>query len=144
ADSVADVKQLGFLAAIGSLGYVFWICGGMEMVERLAYYGVKAVATIYAKTPVSQGGLGVTMTTFSVVLSVWAMTQSVLPVFTGGLSDRYGYKGTIFISTCVKISGYLVMAFFPTYAGFFAGAILLAAGTAVFKPGIQGTLVKST
>ena len=27
--SVKDVKQLGIWAAIGSLGYVFWICGGM-------------------------------------------------------------------------------------------------------------------
>ena len=40
--------------------------------------------------------------------------------------------------------GYLVMGFFPTYTGFFGGAALLAAGTAIFKPGIQGTLVKAT
>ena len=32
-----DVKQLGTWAALGSLSYVFWICGGMEMIERLAY-----------------------------------------------------------------------------------------------------------
>jgi dipeptide/tripeptide permease len=44
----------------------------------------------------------------------------------------------------VKISGYLTMAFFPSYWGFFAGALLLATGTAIFKPGIQGTLVNST
>ena len=35
--SVKDVKQLGIWAAIGSLGYVFWVCGAMEMVERLAW-----------------------------------------------------------------------------------------------------------
>jgi proton-dependent oligopeptide transporter, POT family len=141
---LVDVKQLGLWAGIASLGYVFWIVGAMEMVERLAYYGVKAVATLYAKDPVSKGGLGVTMTDFGTILMVWAMVQSVLPVFTGGLSDRYGYKQTIFASTVVKIMGYLTMAFFPTFNGFFAGAILLAAGTAIFKPGIQGTLVKST
>ena len=44
----------------------------------------------------------------------------------------------------VKISGYLTMAFFPTYWGFFAGALLLATGTAIFKPGLQATLVRST
>ena len=54
--SFHDVKQLGLFAAIGSLGYVFWIVGGMEMIERLAFYGVKAVATLYAKDPVSAGG----------------------------------------------------------------------------------------
>jgi hypothetical protein len=31
-----EVKQLGLVAAISSLSYVFWICGGMEMIERLA------------------------------------------------------------------------------------------------------------
>ncbi len=142
--SLQDVKQLGLVAAISSLSYVFWIVGGMEMVERLAYYGVKTLATLYAKDPVSKGGLGVTMTDFGTVLTCWALTQSLLPVFTGGLSDRFGYKKTIALSTAIKILGYLTMAMLPSYGGFFLGAIILAAGTAVFKPGIQGTLVKST
>ncbi len=144
---VADVnavRQLGFVAAIGSLGYVFWIVGAMEMVERLAYYGVKAVATLYAKAPASSGGLGITMTRFGTVLMVWALIQSFVPALTGGLSDRYGYKETIFASTVVKISGYLTMANWPTFWGFLAGAVLLATGTAIFKPGIQATLVKAT
>ena len=144
AEGLADVKQLGMLAAIASLSYVFWIVGGMEMIERLAFYGVKAVATLYAKDPVSKGGLGITMTDFGTILMTWALIQSILPVFTGGLSDRYGYKETIFVSTIVKISGYLCMAWFPTFWGFFLGAVLLASGTAIFKPGIQGTLVKAT
>jgi len=144
AESLADVKQLGFFAAIATLGYVFWVVGGMEMIERLAYYGVKAVATLYAKDPASAGGLGITLSSFGTILMVWALVQSLVPVFTGGLSDRYGYKETIFVSTIVKISGYLTMGFFPTYVGFFSGALLLATGTAIFKPGIQGTLVKAT
>ncbi len=142
--TLADVKQLGLWASIASLSYVFWIVGGMEMIERLAYYGVRAVATIYATRPASEGGLGVTMATFGWLLLSWNLVQSVVPIFTGGLSDRYGYKQTIFASTIVKCLGYLVMAWFPTYTGFFCGAILLAIGTAIFKPGIQGTLIKST
>src|SRR3989475_10260037 len=100
--TLADVKQLGLWAAIASLSYVFWVVGGMEMIERLAYYGVKAVATLYAKTPQSEGGLGVTMSVFGVLLFSWALLQSIIPAFTGGLSDRYGYKETIFASTCAN------------------------------------------
>jgi POT family proton-dependent oligopeptide transporter len=133
--TLADLKQLGLWASIGSLSYVFWIVGGMEMVERLAYYGVRAVATIYATRAESEGGLGVTMATFG---------QSLVPIFTGGLSDRYGYKQTIFASTVLKSFGYLLMAWFPHYWGFFAGAMFLAIGTAIFKPGIQGTLIKAS
>ena len=139
-----DVKQLGLWAAIASLSYVFWIVGGMEMVERLAFYGVRAVATLYATRPASTGGLGVTMTTFGTLLLFWNLTQSVIPIFTGGLSDRYGYKRTIFASTIIKALGYLVMAWFHSYSGFFMGAMLLATGTAIFKPGVQGTLIRAT
>lgn len=144
ATSPIEIRQLGLVAAIASLGYVFWIVGAMEMVERLAYYGVKAVATLYAKDPVSKGGLGVDLSRFGLILGVWAIIQSWVPVLTGGLSDRYGYKETIFASTVIKIMGYVTMGLFPSFWGFFAGACLLALGTAVFKPGIQGTLVKAT
>ena len=36
------------------------------------------------------------------------------------------------------------MALYPSFAGFTNGAIVLATGTGIFKPGIQGTLVKAT
>ncbi len=152
--SFIDVKQLGLFASIASLSYVFWVCGGMEMVERLAFYGVKAVAVLYAKDPVSKGGLGVPLAQFGTLLAVWAFVQSFLPILTGGLSDKYGYKLTIFISTILKIMGYIIMALSAIYSreldwlsgywGFFVGAVVLAIGTAVFKPGIQGTVVRST
>lgn len=142
--TLADVKQLGLWASIASLSYVFWVVGGMEMVERLAFYGVRAVATLYATRPVTEGGLAVTMTRFGTLLLCWNMVQSLVPIFTGGLSDRYGYKQTIFFSTVLKSVAYLIMAWLPTYWGFFAGAMLLATGTAVFKPGIQATLVRAT
>ena len=142
--TLADVEQLGLWAAIASLSYVFWICGGMEMIERLAYYGVRAVTPLYFKRPVSEGALGVGTSALGPLFFAWAAMQSIVPIFTGGISDRYGYKQTIAVSTALKISGYVVMALFHTYAGFFMGAMLLAFGTAVFKPGIQGTLVKST
>lgn len=142
--TLADVTQLGLWASLASLGCVFWVVGAMEMVERLAYYGVRAVATLYATRPASTGGLGVTMATFGWLLFAWNLVQSLVPVFTGGLSDRYGYKQTIFASTVIKCLGYLVMAWFHSYWGFFAGAMLLALGTAVFKPGIQGTLIKAS
>ncbi len=139
-----DVKQLGLWAALGSLGYVFWIVGGMEMIERLAYYGVKAVSTIYVTRAKSAGGLGETMATFGWLSFTWYLVQMGGAIFTGGISDRHGYKETIFISTLIKCFGYLLMAWFPSYWGFFAGAMFLAFGTAVFKPGIQGTLIRAS
>ena len=142
--NVHDVKQLGTFAALASLSYVFWVVGGMEMVERLAYYGVKAVAALYATEASSTGGLGLTSNDFGTILLLWAFVQTFVPVFSGGLSDRLGYKETIFMSTVLKIIGYLLMAIFPSFWGFLSGAIVLATGTGVFKPGIQATLVNAS
>ena len=142
--SLDTAKRLGFWASIASLGYVFWIVGGMELVERMAYYGVKTTASLYATDSVNKGGLGITMTEFGTILMAWALFQSFVPVVIGGLADRIGYKETIALSTLVKIAAYVVMANFPSYGGFMVGAILLAFGTGIFKPGIQGTLVKSS
>ncbi|MBT9584783.1 MFS transporter [bacterium] len=114
------------------------------MVERLAFYGVRSLAGIYGKSPVSEGGLGVSIATWSLVMTSWNFTQSVVPIFLGGIADRYGYKQAIALSTAIKISGYVCMATFLSLPGFWVGATLLAIGTAVFKPGIQGTLVKCT
>lgn len=143
-NDLREVKQLGLWASIFSLSYVFWLVGGMELIERFAYYGIKSSAALYAKAPVSEGGLGITMGDFGIILMVWALLQTFVPVFTGGISDRVGYKETIFASTVLKIAGYLVMAFYPSFEGFMVGAILLATGTGIFKPGIQGTLVLAT
>ncbi|MBR9726553.1 MFS transporter [Shewanella intestini] len=143
-NDLREVKQLGMWASITSLGYIFWLVGGMELVERIAYYGVKASAGLYANTPASEGGLGINLHDYGIILAVWAMLQTFIPVFTGGVSDRVGYKETIFASTIIKIIGYLTMALFPSFWGFLIGAMFLAAGTGIFKPGIQGTLVLST
>jgi len=142
--SVKDVKQLGIWAALGSLSYVFWVCGGMEMVERLAYYGVRQVSSLYATDAASNGGLGLTGNDVGIIFLVWALIQSFVPVLTGGISDRVGYKETIFASTIFKIFGYLLMAWFASFWGFLIGAAVLAFGTGIFKPGIQATIVKST
>jgi len=143
-NNLNEAKQLGMWAAIASLGYIFWVVGGMEIVERVAYYGVKASAALYSRAPTSAGGLGISMTDFGIILSIWAVIQTFVPVLSGGISDRVGYKETIAASTVIKISGYLTMAMNPTFYGFMLGAVLLATGTGIFKPGIQGTLAKAT
>ena len=143
AAAARDVKQLGTFAAIASLGYVFWVCGAMEMVERLAWYGARQVSGLYATDAVSNGGLGLVESDLGIIFAVWAVTQTFVPVFTGGISDRIGYKETIALSTVLKIAGYLLMATLPSFHGFLAGAVVVACGTGIFKPGIQGTIARS-
>ncbi len=122
------------------LGRVFWLLCTMEMWERLAYYGVRVIVPIYIAQADEPGGLHFTFAQKGSIYFWWAIFQSILPTFTGGYADRYGYKKTIFVSISIKIAGYLLMATQRSYDGFLFGCILLATGTALFKPGIQGSL----
>jgi proton-dependent oligopeptide transporter, POT family len=141
---------------------VFWIANWMEVVERFAYYGLRTVLPLFMVLAYEDGGPQFDHVQKGSIFLWWAAMQSFLPVFTGGFADRYGYKINIAISTVVKISGYLVMGFAIeiaamftglsmdehlgaaggeyTYPVFFTGAMLLAAGTAIFKPGVQGLI----
>lgn len=122
------------------LGRVFWLLCSMEMWERLAYYGLRVVVPIYIAQADEPGGLHFTQLEKGVIYFWWAIFQSVLPTFTGGYADRYGYKKMIFWAINLKVIGYILMGTQRTFAGFMIGTLFLATGTAIFKPGIQGTL----
>ncbi len=134
----------------------------MEMLERLAYYGLRTVVPLYMVLSVEQGGPEFDHLQKGGVFAWWALVQSLVPVFSGGFADRYGLKRTVAIAIAIKTAGYLVMAWClelgamlsggassgvaghpAVYASFMAGALLLALGTAVFKPGLQGMLALS-
>ncbi|MCA9566418.1 MAG: MFS transporter [Myxococcales bacterium] len=151
--------QEGLFAQIAGFNRVYWISNVMEMFERLAYYGLRTVLPVYMVLSVEAGGPQFDHIQKGSIYAYWALVQSGLPVFTGGYADRYGYKLTVAVSIAIKMVGYLVMAYavdlaLLTSAGdsagvaghphvygiFLAGALALAGGTAVFKPGIQGII----
>ena len=140
ASSPASSGNLGLMDQLQGLDNRFWIVNVMEMFERLAYYGVRAVIAIYMVLPQSMGGPEFTHVEKGMIFAHWAFWQSVLPMFTGGLADRYGHKNTIVVAIVIKIAGYILMATQMDFWGFYTGCMLLAVGTAIFKPGVQGTL----
>lgn len=133
----------------------------MELIERFAYYGVRVVLPVLMVKAIELGGPEFTHIQKGTVYAVWALVQSFVPIFTGGFADRFGYKANIAVATVLKIVGYLLMGYcillaewmagMPlrdartagvdnTYFLFFIGAMFLATGTAVFKPGLQGLI----
>lgn len=124
-------------------GRTFWCLNGIEMFERLAYFGVRSVVPVYIMQADDPGGLHFTAAMKGTIYAWWFIFQSLLPTFTGGYADRYGYKKTLFFSITMNIIGYLMMANLRTYFGFFAGVLTLATGTAFFKPSLQGSLAQN-
>ncbi len=139
----AAARPPGLYAQIRDLDDRFWIVNVMEMFERLAYYGVRTVVPLYMVLATEQGGPEFTHVQKGNIFAAWAAVQSVLPAFTGGFADRYGHKKTIAAAILLKIVGYVMMAEFTSYLPFLLGCMMLAAGTAIFKPAVQGTLAAS-
>jgi dipeptide/tripeptide permease len=152
----------GLLTQLKGFDKRFWIVNSMEMFERLAYYGLRTVIPTYMVLAYEEGGPQFSHVEKGSIFAWWALVQSFLPVFTGGYADRFGYKKLIAMAIAIKVAGYMLMAYAIdlaalfnggsvaalggaaggsfTYPTFFAGAMLLAAGTAIFKPGVQGIL----
>jgi len=145
AQPIADspVKKDNFIQTITQFPRPFWMVNIMEMLERLAYYGVRVVIPIYIAQADEIHGLHFSQSDKGIIFLWWAVVQSLVPVFSGGFADRYGYKKTIAFSITIKAIGYLMMATQREFLPFLMGCCVLAAGTAIFKPGVQGTLVRT-
>ena len=133
----------GLIHQLTTLSRPFWMVNVMEMFERLAYYGVRVVIPIYIAQADEIGGLHFSQSDKGIIFLWWALFQSLTPMFSGGFADRYGYKKTISASIIIKIIGYLLMATQREFYPFLFGCCVLAFGTAIFKPGVQGTMCQS-
>ena len=126
----------------GAFGWTFWMLNAIEAFERLAYFGIRAVVPIYIMQATEPGGLHLTALHKGLIYAWWAIFQSWLPMVTGGYADRFGYKRTLTFAISMNVVGYVLMAYLPSYGGFFAGILVLATGTAFFKPALQGSLAQ--
>lgn len=139
----AQTRKQSTWDVIRSFPRAVWCANLIELFERWAYYGVRALLSIYIVDAAAKGGLEFNHIQKGSIYAWWAVIQCMLPMFTGGYADRYGYKKTMAFSWLLSISGYLLMATQRDYWGFFFGCMVLATGTAIFKPGVQGTIAQT-
>ncbi len=142
-NSPANNNSSSLKSQILSLSKPFWMVNVMEMFERLAYYGTRVVLPIYIAQADEIGGLHFTQIDKGIIFTLWALFESITPMVSGGFADRYGFKRTIGVSVAIKVLGYLLMATQREFWPFLIGCSVLAIGTAIFKPGVQGTMVHS-
>lgn len=122
----------------------FWIANSMELLERWAWYGMFMVLALYLTGSTDTGALG-----FSQQQKGWLMGSVVailyfLPLLTGAIADRFGYKRVLVISYIILASGYYLMGQVHSYALFYIVFLYLAIGAALFKPVISATISKTT
>ncbi|NOZ85289.1 MAG: peptide MFS transporter [Deltaproteobacteria bacterium] len=143
-------KKISAWAQVRAMGYNFWISNASEAMERLAFFGVRAILPLYMFSPKSV--LQLSMTEKGIIFGVWAWIQCLLPMVTGGYSDAYGYRKSLVVAFTLNFLGYILMANIIGLAGdshalrfwiMMMAAMLVGMGTAVFKPPVQGAVAKA-
>ena len=86
------VEKLGFIDTVKTFPRLFYMCCTIEMFERFAYYGTRQVVGLYIAQADDPGGLHFTQDQKGTIFAWWAVMQSLIPMLSGGFSDRYGYK----------------------------------------------------
>jgi dipeptide/tripeptide permease len=122
----------------------FWYANAMELFERWAFYGFYMLFALYLTGSTDQGGLGFTQTQKGLMMGVGTAILYFLPLITGAIADRIGYRKTLFIAYSFYTLAFLTMPMFHTFPAVFVLYLFLAVGAALFKPIISATIAKTT
>ena len=123
---------------------VFWISNVMEVFERWAWYGFYNAFALYLTLSKESGALGFTQVQKGAIIGTGSMLLYFLPIITGAIADRIGYKKVLILSYTAYIAGFFMVGTFESYPLVFAAYIFLAIAGALFKPVISGMIAKTT
>ncbi|WP_153640671.1 MFS transporter [Prolixibacter sp. NT017] len=122
----------------------FWVANTMELFERWAWYGFFSLFALYLTGSTDEGGMGFTQIQKGNIMGIGTAILYFLPIITGTISDRIGYKRTLYIAYTVYTTAFIAMPFFHTYFSVFFIFLYLALGAALFKPIVSATVAKTT
>ncbi len=122
----------------------FWTVIVMEFFERGSYYGVMSVLSVFLVLSVNEGGLGFSKERVGIIMSVITPLLYILPIVSGAIADRFGYRKTLFFAFVLMSLGYFFTSNSTTYGAVFMSLLLMALGAGIFKPIISGTIARST
>lgn len=133
-----------FIKVFKKFPRTFWTANTMELFERWAWYGIFAVLALYLTHDKASGALGFSQTEKGIIMGTGTFLLYLLPVITGALADRYGYKKVLLISFIILMTGYLLLTQVTSFTGVFLVYLLIAVGGSMFKPVIGATIAKTT
>jgi POT family proton-dependent oligopeptide transporter len=135
------VSRVGLLR---DFSRTFWVANFMELFERAAYYGLNSVLAVYLTASTASGGLGFGEQAVGFLQGIVYAATYVLPILSGVLADRYGYRRMLLVAFSLLATGYFASGRVSAYALVFLGLLVMACGAGLFKPIISGTIARTT
>ena len=133
----------------------FWTANTIELFERAAYYSMASFMVIYLKEIL---GMTPSFATFLNGSLLWGIIY-FMPILSGTLADKFGFKRSLSVSFVLISLGYFVMGnvqrLWPGLIGRGAaeavdftvpvvlGIVLIGLGGSIVKPCIAGTVQKT-
>jgi proton-dependent oligopeptide transporter, POT family len=133
----------------------FWTANTIELFERAAYYSMASFMVIYLKESL---GMSPSLATFLNGSLLWGIIY-FMPILSGTLADKFGFRRSLSISFVLISIGYFIMGnlqrFWPGLIGRGAaetvdftvpvvlGIVLIGLGGSIVKPCIAGTVQKT-
>jgi dipeptide/tripeptide permease len=127
------------VAKLGRFREVVWVALGLELLERLAFYGVYVNLGVYLTGTVQIGDVE-----NGVLLGVFSAVRAWVPVATGAAADRIGFKKSLAISFALYILAYLLLFVAPSRPGAWAAVMGMALAGAFLKPVVPATVRRHT
>jgi len=133
---MAEQKKKGVLKSFSS---TYWIVVFFEFMERGSYYGMMSVLSIYL-TDI----LGFAKTSVGLIKGTIQPILYFLPIISGALADRFGYRRTLTIAFAFLGGGYFLTSQMTSYSAVFLALCVMALGAGTFKPIISGSIARLT
>ncbi len=137
-------KKIGFIELMKSFPKRFWMASIFELLERFAWYGMFAILAMYLVASKDKNGLGFTDDQGGKIIGDITALLYFLPLITGAIADRIGYKKSLTISFIILAIGYGTLGYVHSFWTFYFVFLFLAIGAAMFKPVASAIVTKTT
>lgn len=87
----------------------FWVANAVELLERLAYYAVFIVITLYLSNV-----WGFSDIEAGIIAGVFSAMLYLLPTFAGAYADKIGFRSAIILAFALLTIGYAGLGVLPT------------------------------
>ena len=137
-------EKKSFFGVMRSYNSNFWIASMMELFERWAWYGMFAVLALYLTGSTDEGALGFSHIEKGQIMGVVTAILYFLPIITGVVADKIGYKLSLTIAYVLLGTGYYFMGEVTSFSSVFLVFLWVAVGAAMFKPVASAIITKNT
>ena len=135
---------MAFISVLKKYNSSFWTSNTIELFERWAWYGFYLGFGLFLVDSTDTGALGFSNGQKGAIMGTGSALLYLLPVITGAIADKVGYKKILLLSYAIYASGFYMINVFEGYALVYFAFVWTCVGGAFFKPIISAMIAKTT